>query len=252
MANAPRSSERLQKVLAAAGVASRRASEDCIRAGRVSVNGKIVRELGVRVDPARDQVRVDGKLLKGREPRRYFLLHKPRGVVSTTKDRHAKQTVLDLASTTRRVFPVGRLDAASEGLVLLTNDGEVAQRLLHPSYGVRRTYRVSVDGQVTSEVLRTLQRGVPVEGRDAAAEEVRLLEASEQRSVVEMVLIEGRRHQIRAMFDAVGHPVRRLVRTRFGPLALRGLAPGECRPLRREEREALRKILGDAPAGRAR
>jgi len=252
MSTTERNKERLQKVLASAGVASRRASEELIREGRVSVNGKIVREQGVRVDPARDRVRVDGRVLNGREPRRYYLLHKPRGVVSTTRDAHAKQTVVDLASSERRLFPVGRLDAASEGLLLLTNDGEVAQRLLHPSFEVPRTYRVSIDGKVSGEELQTLLRGVPIDGRDAAAQALRLLEASDSRSVVEVVLIEGRRHQIRAMFEAIGHPVRRLVRTAFGPLSLRGLASGECRPLRRDEREALKKLLDGNPVAASR
>jgi len=248
MANSENRRERLQKVLASAGVASRRASEEIILEGRVSVNGRIVRELGTRVDPTRDRVRVDGRILSGPEPRRYYLLHKPRGVVSTTRDEHARRTVVDLASSQRRLFPVGRLDAASEGLVLLTNDGELAQRMLHPSFRVPRVYRVTANGSIGTDVLRALREGVEIEGGTAAAEDVRLVRAGEVSSVVEVVLMEGRRHQIRHMFDAVGHPVRRLVRTAFGPLTLSGLAPGESRPLRRDERRALASLVGSSGA----
>ena len=243
MATNARARLRLQKVLASAGIASRRRAEDLIREGRVSVNGKIVDQLGTRVDPDQDRVRVDGRPVRGREPLKYYVLHKPRGVVSTTRDRHAKRTVVDLTSDVRRLFPVGRLDAASEGVILLTNDGEVAQRLLHPSYAVPRTYRVSVEGRVLADDLRTLRRGIDLDGQLARVESARLLEASAERSRVELVLVEGRRHQIRKMLDALGHPVRRLRRIRFGPLTLRGLAPGECRPLRPEEHAALRQLL---------
>jgi len=245
---APSSRERLQKVLAAAGVASRRSAERLIQEGRVSVNGSIVRELGTRVNPRTDRIRLDGRRVNPRPPQRYYLLHKPRGVVSTTHDPQARRTVVDLTSDANRLFPVGRLDAASEGLVLLTNDGEAAQRLLHPSYRVPRTYRVSVDGRIQASDLRALRNGLHVDGHHAAVRDARLLQASETRSVVEVVLIEGRRHQIRKMFDAIEHPVRRLVRTRFGPLSLRGLAPGESRPLSREEREAVRKWTRNEPA----
>ena len=246
------SSPRLQAHLARAGVASRRAAEDLIREGRVSVNGRIVRVLGTRVDPRRDQVRVDGRRIEGREPRRYYLLHKPRGVVSTTHDRHARRTVIDFASGAARLFPVGRLDAASEGLLLLTNDGQVAQSLLHPSHQIPRTYRVSVDGRVAPDTLRALRSGVEVDGEPLSVRSARLHTSAEGRSVLELVLIEGRRHQIRKMLDAVGHPVRRLVRTRFGPLTLRGLAPGDCRPLRRDERDALQRLIGRPHAARDR
>ncbi len=242
--------ERLQKVLAAAGVASRRACEELIRAGRVSVNGRIIRELGVRVDRTRDRVRVDGRMLAGREPRRYYLLHKPRGVVSTTRDPHARRTVVDLTSSSRRLFPVGRLDSASEGLLLLTNDGELAQHMLHPSFRVPRTYRVTATGKVGADALRALRQGVQLDECLAAAEDVRLVRASDSASVVEVVLIEGRRHQIRRMFDSIGHPVRRLIRVGFGPLSLRGLAPGECRPLQRDERAALEQLVRRRGAGR--
>jgi 23S rRNA pseudouridine2605 synthase len=243
----PAASERLQKVLADAGVASRRAAEALIEAGRVTVNGREVRTPGTRVRARRDRICVDGKRVAQPEPRRYFVVYKPRGVVSTTHDAHARRTVLDLVRSGARLFPVGRLDSASEGLLLLTNDGELAQRLLHPSFEVPRTYRASVEGRVEAAALRALASGVPVAGRRARAREVRLLEQSDARSVVELVVVEGRKHQIREMLQAVGHPVRRLLRVRFGPLTLQGLGPGESRPLRSAEREALLRMLA-APA----
>ena len=245
--------ERLQKVLADAGVASRRAAEALIEAGRVTVNGREVRTPGTRVRARRDRICVDGKRVAQPEPRRYFVVYKPRGVVSTTHDAHARRTVLDLVRSGARLFPVGRLDSASEGLLLLTNDGELAQRLLHPSFEVPRTYRASVDGRVAAPVLRALASGVPVTGGHARARTVRLLEQSDERSVVELMVVDGRKHQIREMMQAVGHPVRRLLRVRFGPLTLAGLAPGESRPLRPAERSALLRMLeGSAPARQAK
>ncbi len=247
----PAATERLQKVLADAGVASRRAAEALIEAGRVTVNGRQVRTPGTRVRARRDRICVDGKRVAQPERRRYFVVYKPRGVVSTTQDAHARRTVLDLVRSGVRLFPVGRLDSASEGLLLLTNDGELAQRLLHPSFEVPRTYRASVEGKVDATALRALASGVPVAGRRARAREVRLLEQSEERSVVELVVVEGRKHQIREMMRAVGHPVRRLLRVRFGPLSLQGLGPGESRPLRPAERAALLRMLETPPAGKA-
>jgi 23S rRNA pseudouridine2605 synthase len=237
-------------VLADAGIASRRAAEALIEAGRVTVNGRQVRTPGTRVRARRDRIQVDGKRVATPERRRYYVLYKPRGVVSTTKDTHARRTVVDLVRSGSRLFPVGRLDAASEGLLLLTNDGDVAQRMLHPSFEVERTYRASVDGRVDAAALRALAGGVPIESGPARAKEVRLLEQTDERSVVEIVIVEGRRHQIRDMLRAVGHPVRRLLRVRFGPLTLKGLSPGESRPLRPSEREALLRMLG-APAAQS-
>jgi len=240
--------ERLQKILAAAGIASRRAAETMILDGRVSVNGRVVRTLGTRADAARDRILVDGRRVGRPSRARYYLVHKPRGVVTTTREPGSRRTVLDLVPSSRgRLFPVGRLDAASEGLVLLTNDGAAAQRLLHPSFEVPRTYRVSVDGAVRSHGLRTLADGIELDGRPTAPCGVRLLSSSEERSVVQIELIEGRRHQIRRMFESVGHPVRRLVRTRFGPLRLTGIAPGDARPATPAERETLGRMLRDAP-----
>lgn len=239
--------ERLQKILAEAGVASRRGAEGLILAGRVSVNGRVVRQLGTRA-ARRDRIEVDGRRIGPPRRTKSYLVYKPRGVVSTTRDPNAKRTVLDLVPSRERLYPVGRLDAASEGLLLLTNDGALAHALLHPSFEVPRTYRVSVRGTVRATALRDLARGIRVGGRRARAVEARLLERDETYSVLELVLLEGRKRQIREMLRAVGHPVRRLVRVRFGPLVLAGLRPGEWRPLRDGERRALDRMLLEAGA----
>jgi pseudouridine synthase len=237
---------RLQKILAEAGVASRREAERMIETGRVSVNGKVVTQLGTRAAPARDTIRVDGRRV-GRPSRRvYYLVHKPRGYVTTTRDPHAKRTVLDLVSSRARLFPVGRLDAASEGLVLLTNDGELSQALLHPSFRVPRIYRVSVDGAVPESTLRQLAEGVEIEGGRTLPAKVRALTRERERSVLEIELVQGRRRQIREMMLAVGHPVRRLTRVGFGPLRLGGLRAGAARPLQADEVAALRRLAESA------
>ncbi len=183
----------------------------------------------------------------------YYLVYKPRGVVTTTRDPHARRTVLDLVPRRTRLFPVGRLDAASEGLLLLTNDGSTAQRLLHPSFAVPRTYRVSVDGKVAAESLRRLTRGMSIDGRELALQGAEILERTATRSVLELILVEGRRRQIREMMKALGHPVRRLVRISFGPLRLRGLRSGEWRPLTPQEWRAIERMLDEAwPLGTSR
>jgi 23S rRNA pseudouridine2605 synthase len=240
---------RLQKWIAAAGVASRRAAEQLIRDGRVEVNGRVVRELGRRIDPARDRVAVDAKRLAARARPRHYLLHKPRGVVSSARDERARRTVVDLVESQERLFPVGRLDVQSEGLVLLTNDGALAQALLHPSFQVPRVYRVSIDGAIRPEALARLAAGVELDdGERTAPCEVRLLASSAERSKLEICLAEGRRRQIRRMCEALGHRVRRLVRVQFGPLRLGSLRPGEWRPLRPGERAALARLV-DAAKG---
>jgi len=236
------SEQRLQKALADAGVASRRRAEQLILDRRVTVNGQTIETLGTRVDVERDRICVDGRRVNT-ETRRYYIVYKPRGVVSTTHDPHAKQTVLDLVKCDARLFPVGRLDSASEGLLLLTNDGALAQRMLHPSFEVPRMYNVAVNGRVEDESLAKLVNGVELAGETVRARSALLLEQAAERSVVELVLTEGRRHQIREMMQAIGHPVRRLVRVRFGPLSLRGLSPGQSRPLRPDEREALQRLV---------
>lgn len=251
----PPSRVRLQKILAAAGVASRRAAEDLLRAGRVAVNGRTAR-LGESADPARDTVSVDGVRVDP-EPREYWLAHKPRGLISTVRDPQGRPTVLSLVPRSRaRLFPVGRLDRESEGLLLLTNDGPLAQRLLHPSHETEREYRVTVQGRVTSAQLRRLERGVELEeGRTAPARAgAPTWSAGRGTSHFALTLIEGRKRQIRRALAALGHPVLRLVRVRMGPLRLGRLAAGTARPLRPEELRALARVgrvrgSGSAPAG---
>jgi 23S rRNA pseudouridine2605 synthase len=240
--------ERLQKALAHAGIASRRACEELIRQGRVQVNGQVVTEMGTRVDSARDEIRVDGRPLSSAEPHVYIVLNKPRGYLSTTRDSHGRPTVLDLFAIEARVYPVGRLDMDSEGLLLLTNDGALTQRLTHPRYDHEREYWVLVDGYPNERVLRRLQRGVEVEGEKLQADEVTVLRGPHKRREpvangiwLKVVLHQGHKRQVRRMCAAIGHPVRRLIRVRFGPLHLGRLEPGQWRHLSHSEIMALQK-----------
>lgn len=218
---------RLQKFLAQAGVASRRAAEDLILAGRVCVNGVCVRELGTRVEPERDAVTFDGRPV-GLRAFEWVALHKPRGYVSTRHDPQGRPTIYDLLPPDLgRLFYVGRLDADSEGLILLTNDGDTAHRLLHPSYQVEREYEADVAGEPGDAVLRQLLQGVELE--DGVARAVRIERSGRQRLL--LTLTEGKKREVRRMLAAVGHPVRRLRRTRYGTVALGALAPGEWRRL---------------------
>jgi 23S rRNA pseudouridine2605 synthase len=227
---------RLAKYMAHAGVASRRAAEEIVRAGRVTVSGEVV------LDPARDVddssvVTVDGRLLSGAEATVVYAVNKPVGVVSTAKDTHGRPTVVDLVANEKaRLYPVGRLDADTSGLILLTNDGALAHRLTHPSFEVKKTYRARVRGGPVGEpALRRLREGVRLEDGMTAPARVRQLEAG----VLELTIHEGRNRQVRRMCEAVGHPVRRLVRTRFGPLLDHRLAPGQWRPLTSGEIQGL-------------
>lgn len=222
--------ERIQKVLAAAGVASRRAVEEMVVQGRIAVNGQPAR-LGQRVDPERDTVEVDGIPVGLRADLVYYLLNKPTGVVATASDPQGRPTVVDMVPGEPRVFPVGRLDADSEGLLLLTNDGGLTHRLTHPSFGVDKEYLAHVEGQPRRGALRRLRDGVELEDGTAEAVAVSLLEPS----VIRIVVHEGRNRLVRRMCEAIGHPVIRLVRTRIGPLADRKLSPGEWRELSRSE-----------------
>jgi 23S rRNA pseudouridine2605 synthase len=227
---------RLQKVLAAAGVASRRACEQLIAQGRVEVDGRIVREQGVRVDPDRAVVKVDGVRVAVREAARYLAVNKPRGMLSAMSDRDGRPCLGDLVEhRSERLFHVGRLDADSEGLLLLTNDGELAHRLMHPSYGVRKTYIAEVTGTVPREVGRTLRAGVELEDGVARADSFRVVGRAGARVMVEIALHEGRKHIVRRLLAAVGHPVQRLVRTQIGPVMLGELRPGKIRPLTQRE-----------------
>ena len=242
---AARQGVRLQKVLSAAGVASRRSAEQLIADGRVTVNGRTVREPGTRADPAADDVRVDGRRVT-RTPRpRYLVVHKPPGYVTTRSDPQHRRTVLDLLPGVREyVYPVGRLDYDSEGLVLLTNDGELAAVLMHPRHGVPRVYEVTVRGIPSPGQIRRLSAGIALDGRRTGPASVSMLPRRADRredAQVRVVLREGRNRQVRRMFDAIGHPVRRLRRTHIGPIGLRGLKPGGSRALTAAEVDALRR-----------
>ncbi|TXK19882.1 pseudouridine synthase [Homoserinibacter sp. GY 40078] len=243
--------ERLQKVLAAAGVASRRVSEQYIVEGRVRVNGRVVTELGTRVDPESDLVEVDDVPVQVDTAKRYLMLNKPKGVVSSLADERGRPDLsryVDEAG--ERVFNVGRLDAETTGLLLLTNDGALAHVLAHPSFGVEKTYLATVRGTVAPEALRRLRQGVELDDGPIAADRARVVgEPSGGRTIVEVTLHSGRNRIVRRMLDAVGHPVVELVRRRFGPLTLGPLAMGAMRDLTKVEVGALLALVraADAP-----
>ena len=230
--------ERLQKVLAGRGVASRRAAERLMLEGRVAVDGVIVRELGTRVAPDA-RIDVDGRPVRPRTRRSYFALHKPLGVVSTVSDPQGRRTVRDLVRVEGRLYPVGRLDADSTGLLLLTDDGEWAERVLHPRYAQPREYEVRVRGRITEDRLDQLRRGIRLEEGVSRLREIRVEKLSERESVLRVVLVQGWKRQVRRTFAAVGLPVTALVRVRIGPLKIGRLAPGAYRPLTRAEVRAL-------------
>lgn len=222
-----------------------------IEAGRVSVNGAVVTQLGSRADPEADDIRLDGRRVGSAQRRRYILMYKPAGCVTTRNDPQRRKTVLDLLPRVREyVYPVGRLDYDSEGLLLLTNDGDLAARLTHPRHGLGRVYEAVVRGVPTAAQLRKLASGVALDGRRTSPAEVRLLGGHATRQVdrarVRVTLTEGRNRQVRRMFEAVGHQVIRLRRTRFGPLTARGLKPGASRELTPEEVTALERAI-DGP-----
>ena len=239
--------ERLQKILAQAGLGSRRACEELIAAGRVRVNGARA-SLGDRADPETDVIEVDGAAIGVRQGLVHYLLNKPTGVVTTADDPQGRPTVVDLVPADARVYPVGRLDADTEGLLLLTNDGELAHRLTHPSFGVDKEYLAEVEGTPSRGAVRRLREGVELEDGVTAPAKVSLVDPHTLRITIH----EGRNRQVRRMCAAVGHPVRRLVRTRIGPLAERRLAPGEWRALTQAEVRALERAAVPDSGGRAR
>jgi pseudouridine synthase len=234
--------QRLQKILAQAGVASRRAAEKLIGEGRVSVNGVTVREMGTKADPGHDDIKVDGRRLRTRQRARYILLNKPAGYVSTRADPQHRPTVIDLLRGVREyVYPVGRLDYATEGLLLLTNDGDLAAHLTHPRHGVERTYEARVAGIPDAAALDRLRNGIPLDGRRTLPADVSLVNPGRSGdATLRLTIREGRNRQVRRMCDAVGHPVRALRRIRIGPLQDRRLKPGEWRELSGEEVKALK------------
>jgi 23S rRNA pseudouridine2605 synthase len=234
----PDGAEKLQKVLARAGVASRRAAEILIMEGRVSVNGEVA-GVGARVDPRVDVLEVDGALVSADPDLVHYLLHKPAGVVSTASDPQGRPTVVDLVPGEPRVYPVGRLDVDTEGLLLLTNDGELTNRITHPSHGVEKEYLAEVEGEPTRGELRQLRDGVELDDGRTAPAKASLVAPT----LVRLVIHEGRNRQVRRMCEAVGHPVRRLVRTRIGPITDTTLKAGEWRALTPDEVSALAKAV---------
>lgn len=260
--------ERLQKILAHAGVASRRAAEELIAAGRVRVNGRVVTEMGMRADPAADSIEVDGKPLqtggaRAEQPLVYIALNKPTGVVSTASDTHGRPTVLDLLEQSEwgvvgsksehpvghrkksegRVYPVGRLDVDSTGLLLLTNDGELTFRLTHPRWGVEKEYRAVVRGRPGAQELRKLREGVQIESGVTSPARVEEMGSRNGNTLLGITVHEGRKRQIRLMAAAVGHPVVELQRVRVGPIKLGNLPPGKWRYLSSQEIQALKKAV---------
>ena len=248
------SGQRLQKVLAHAGVASRRACEQLIADGRVSVDGITVTEPGVRVDPQTQEIRVDGSRILTNPELITLMLHKPAGVVTTMEDPEGRPTVAQYGRDylaehpelpdSLRLVHVGRLDTETEGLLLLSNDGELSHRLMHPSFEIAKTYVAIVEGQVEPWVPRKLRRGIELEDGEAKADRVTVKDSGPRGSIVEITLHSGKNRIVRRMLDAVGHPVTRLARTRLGPLRLGNLRPGQTRPLSGEEIAALQQEVG--------
>lgn len=245
----PQSGDRLQKIIAAAGLASRRKAEEIILAGRVQINGKVVTELGTKADPAHDHIRVDGKLLQGPERLRYFMLNKPKGYVTTSSDPQGRHTVMEFfhgrGRGGERVYPIGRLDYASEGLLLMTNDGELANQLTRAASQVEKVYLVKISGRPTEEGLDQIRSGImidkgrPGEGRVMTAPVGLRLVRNAENPWYELTLIEGRNREIRKMFEEVGHHVEKIRRVGYGPLVL-DVEPGEVRELTTSEVDQLR------------
>ena len=234
---------RLNKFLAHAGVCSRREADRWIQEGRVRVNGRVVDELGLKIDPAHDRVDAGGRAVRtGEERPVYILLYKPVGRVVTVKDPFGRPTVMDLLpKLPARVYPVGRLDADSEGALLLTNDGDTAYRLTHPKHEIGKVYEVRVEGEPSEEDLDKLRSGIFLEGRKTAPAEVRVLRRSAHRTLLRMRIHEGRKREIRKMFEALGYRVSSLLRTDFAGLTLEGLRPGQWRYLKKAEVDQLKK-----------
>jgi 23S rRNA pseudouridine2605 synthase len=255
--------ERLQKLLSMAGLASRRAAEDLILQGRVEVNGAVVRALGTKADPATDAIKVDGRRVRLDVRPRYILLNKPKGVVTTRKDPERRRTVIDLLSGVREyVYPVGRLDFDSEGLLLLTSDGDLAARLTHPRHEVERVYEAVVAGVPTEDALDKLRRGIFLDGSRTAPAEIKRAAASGRGSrrrtdhhattTLTVTLREGRNRQVRRMCASIGHPVRRLTRLRMGPIKLGDLRPGHWRDLTPQEVQKLKRAAGTGESNDSR
>ncbi|HUU54391.1 MAG TPA: pseudouridine synthase [Armatimonadota bacterium] len=237
---------RLSKLIADAGIASRRKAADLVRAGRVRVDGETVTAPGSLVDPETQGVDVDGRLLQP-QPRRYLLLNKPRGPISAATDERGRQTVLDLLpGVDERLYPAGRLDADTEGLLLITNDGDLTYRLTHPRFGIEKVYQAEVTGRPSRADLEKLQQGIMLEEGPTGPAHTKLLRAGKNSSRVEIAVHAGRKRMVRRMFEAVGHPVTALRRTRIGPLTLGDLKPGQWRPLSTAEITLLKTTVAEA------
>ncbi len=235
--------ERIQKVLAAAGYGSRRACEDLVREGHVQVNGTYVRKLPVLVDPEADDIRIDGRRLK-KAKLVYYLLHKPKGVLCTNSDPAGRMRAIDLLRGVRqRVYPVGRLDASSTGLLLMTNDGELADLLTHPRYGIEKTYQATVAGRISTAAIEKFKKGVWLAEAKTQPGRVKVLRRGREDSILEIKIREGRNRHIRRVLARLGHKVLRLKRTRIGRLGMRGLGLGSFRLLTSQEVQALRKLV---------
>jgi pseudouridine synthase len=236
---------RLNKFLSRQGLASRREADRWIAAGRVAVNGLVVQDLGSKIEEGRDRVAVDGRPVRTGRTQVYLMLNKPSGCLVTRNDPEGRPTVMDLLPRLKEsVFPVGRLDFDSEGLLLLTNDGEMAYRLTHPKFEIRKTYAVTVKGELTDAEAARLEQGVSIRGRRTAPGRVRIFERGARRSLVQVEIHEGRKHEVRLMMESVGHPVQALKRVAYAGLSLAPLARGRWRHLRKDEVAGLRRLTG--------
>jgi len=234
---------RLNKFLSKAGVASRREADKLITEGRISVNNEVVQVLGAKVDDEKDVIRIDGKKIRLKDKFQYLMVNKPPGYLVTLKDPSKRPTVLDLIPSLKsRVFPVGRLDFDSEGLLLLTDDGELAYRLTHPRYGIKKVYVVKVKNIPERSRLHILERGIRIDGKKTAPAKVRLLKSGSKSALIRVELTEGRKREVRRMFEAIGHPVRELKRIQFAELNLRNLKRGQWRHLTLEEISKLKRL----------
>lgn len=239
--------ERIQKILARAGIASRREAERMVIEGRVTVNGKVVDALGFKADALVDHIKVDGKRVGHDEPKVTLLLNKPRGYLSTVKDTLGRPTVMDLLKRVKwRIYPVGRLDFDAEGLLILSNDGDLAHHLAHPRFSIRRTYLVKVGGVPDEKKLTRLKRGVVLEDGRAKADSLAILRQGEKNSWIRVVVTEGRNRLVKRMFSAIGHTVLKLKRVEFGPVRLEDLPIGQFRYLTEEEMESLKKFIANS------
>lgn len=235
---------RLQKYMAMCGVASRRKSEELIKEGHVKVNGNVIKDMGVSVDENKDKVTVDDKKIVPVVKETYYLLYKPRGYVSSCEDDRGRKTVLDLIKTNKRVYPVGRLDYNSEGLLILTNNGELANRMTHPKYKIKKTYKVTTTGITTDEQIEEMEAGIELDGKKTLPCEIELIKEENAKLSFYITIKEGRNRQVRRMVEAVGGEVHRLVRISQGPLKIKGLKPGEFRELNQREILELKKACG--------